>query len=100
MLCVGAAGGILSLACALPAPCMHLLELTKAGRHDQALALQRQLVPVSRLLGETHGVPGLKAALNLLGYDVGAPRPPLLPLSASLIPALRDALAQFEEIPA
>jgi dihydrodipicolinate synthase/N-acetylneuraminate lyase len=47
-----------------------------------------------------HGVPGLKAALNLLGYDVGVPRPPLLPLPESIIPALRDALAHFEEIPA
>jgi 4-hydroxy-2-oxoglutarate aldolase len=100
MMCVGAGGGILALACALPAPCMHLFELILAGRHDEAIALQRQLVPVARLLGATHGVPGLKAALNLLGYDVGVPRPPLLPLSESMIPALRDALAQFEEIPA
>jgi dihydrodipicolinate synthase/N-acetylneuraminate lyase len=100
MMCVGAAGGILALAGALPAPCMHLFELTKSGRHDKAIALQRQLVPVARLLGATHGVPGLKAALNLLGYDVGVPRPPLLPLPESIIPALRDALAQFEEIPA
>jgi 4-hydroxy-2-oxoglutarate aldolase len=100
MMCVGAAGGILALAGALPAPCMHLFELTKSGRHDKAIALQRQLVPVARLLGATHGVPGLKAALNLLGYDVGVPRPPLQPLPESIIPALRDALAQFEEIPA
>ena len=100
MMCVGAGGGILALACALPAPCMHLFELILAGRHDEAIALQRQLVPVARLLGSTHGVPGLKAALNLLGYDVGVPRPPLMPLSETMIPALRDALAQFEEIPA
>ena len=100
MMCVGAAGGILALAGALPEPCMHLFELTKAGRHEEAIALQRQLVPVARLLGATHGVPGLKAALNLLGYDVGLPRPPLQPLPESIVPTLRDALAQFEEIPA
>jgi 4-hydroxy-2-oxoglutarate aldolase len=98
MMCVGAAGGILALANVLPTPCMHLFELIQAGRHDDAIALQRQLVPVARLLGETHGVPGLKAALNLLGYDVGVPRPPLLPLPEPVISALRDALAQFEEI--
>jgi len=88
------------LAGALPAPCMHLFELIQARRHDEAIALQRRLVPVARLLGSTHGVPGLKAALNLLGYDVGLPRPPLLPLHESMMPALRDALAQFEEIAA
>jgi len=99
-LCVGAVGGILALACAVPGACMHLFELTEAGRHDEALALQRQLVPLARLLRPTYGLPGLKAALNLLGYDVGVPRPPLAPVPETAIPALRDALAQFEEIPA
>jgi len=99
-LTVGACGGVLALACVVPGACMHLFELTQAGRRDEALALQRQLVPLARLLGPTYGVPGLKAALNLLGYDVGAPRPPLAPVPDTAIPALRDALAQFEEIPA
>ena len=100
MMCVGAIGGILALANALPEPCVRLFELTRDGKHEEAIALQRELVPVARLLGATHGVPGLKAALNVLGYDVGVPRPPLQPLPDSLVPALRDALAHFEEIPA
>src|SRR3954470_2670671 len=100
MMCVGAAGGILALANALPEPCVRLFELARDGKHAEAIALQRELVPVARLLGATHGVPGLKAALNLLGYDVGVPRPPLLPLPESIIPTLREALAKFEEIPA
>jgi 4-hydroxy-2-oxoglutarate aldolase len=99
-LCVGAVGGILALGCAAPDACVRLFELTRAGRHDAAIALQRELVPLARLLGATHGVPGLKAALNLLGYDVGLPRPPLAPVAESVLPALRDALARFEEIPA
>ena len=98
-LCVGAVGGILALGCAVPDACMRLFELAKAGRHDEALALQRELVPLARLLGPTLGVPGLKAALNLLGYDVGVPRPPLTPVPETAIPALREALAHFEEIP-
>jgi dihydrodipicolinate synthase/N-acetylneuraminate lyase len=99
-LCVGAVGGILALGCAAPDACAQLYELTRAGRHAEALTLQRRLVPLARLLGATHGVPGLKAALNLLGYNVGEPRPPLVPVADSVIPALREALAQFEEIPA
>ena len=99
-LCVGAAGGILALGNALPDACVRLYELTRAGRHEEALALQRELVPIGRLLGPTYGVAGLKAALNLLGYDVGVPRPPLVPVPDTVIPALRDALARFEEIPA
>jgi 4-hydroxy-2-oxoglutarate aldolase len=99
-LCVGAVGGILAVACAAPDACMRLFELAKAGRHDEALALQRELLPLARLLGPTLGVPGLKAALNLLGYGVGVPRPPLTPVPDAAIPALREALAHFEAIPA
>jgi 4-hydroxy-2-oxoglutarate aldolase len=99
-LCVGAVGGILALGCAVPDACMRLFELATTGRHEEALALQRELMPLARLLGPTYGVPGLKAALNLLGYDVGVPRQPLAPVPESALPALRDALAPFEEIPA
>jgi 4-hydroxy-2-oxoglutarate aldolase len=99
-LCVGAVGGILALGNALPDHCVRLYELTRAGRHTEALQLQRDLVPIARMLGPTYGVAGLKAALNLLGYDVGVPRPPLVPVADGVIPALRNALARFEEIPA
>jgi len=99
-MCVGAAGGILAPACVVPEACMRLFELTRDGRHAEALMVQRQLLPLARLLGPTYGVPGLKAALNLIGCDVGIPRPPLLPAPDAAIAHLRDALAQFEEIPA
>jgi 4-hydroxy-2-oxoglutarate aldolase len=98
-LCVGAVGGILALSCVVPDPVMRLFELTRAGNHDEARALQRELVPLARLLG-THSIPGLKAALNLIGWDVGVPRPPLAAASDAAVAALRDAVARFEEIPA
>jgi dihydrodipicolinate synthase/N-acetylneuraminate lyase len=99
-LCVGAVGGILAPACVIPDACVRLLELARAGRHAEAVQLQRELVPLARLLGQAYGVPGLKAALNLIGYDVGMPRPPLQPVADSATDALRDAIAHFEEIPA
>jgi 4-hydroxy-2-oxoglutarate aldolase len=97
-LCVGAAGGILALACVLPEACARLYQLTKEGRHDQARALQQQVVPLAKLLGSAYGVPGLKAALNLVGCDVGLPRPPLAPVPDAARVALREALQSFEEI--
>jgi 4-hydroxy-2-oxoglutarate aldolase len=99
-LCVGAVGGILAPACVVPDAVMRLFELTRAGRHEEAVTLQRELVPLARLLGQAYGVPGLKAALNIIGCDVGVPRPPLLPAPETAVAALRDAIAQFEEIPA
>jgi 4-hydroxy-2-oxoglutarate aldolase len=99
-LCVGAVGGILAPACVVPEACIRLYELTTAGRHDDARMLQRKLIPFARLLGPTYGVPGLKAALMIAGYDVGVPRPPLAPVPHAAVAALADALAQLEEIPA
>jgi len=99
-LAVGAVGGILALGCVVPDACVRLFDLARTGRHAEAVVLQRQLMPLTRLLGSTYGVPGLKAALMLLGIDVGVPRAPLSPVPDSALPALRDALAQFEEIPA
>ena len=96
-LCVGGSGGILAVACAVPGACVRLFQLTKAGRHDEARALQRQLMPLARLLGPTYGVPGLKAALNALGYDVGVPRAPLAPVPHAAEKAIRDALADLAE---
>jgi len=91
-LCVGARGGILALSCVLPDACVALFDLVQRGAHDEARALQRRLVPLSRLLGNRYGVPGLKAALQLIGHDAGAPRPPLRPLDADGRAALAAAL--------
>jgi 4-hydroxy-2-oxoglutarate aldolase len=95
-LSVGCVGGILAPASVLPDACVRLFQLTRDGRHAEARALQQQLAPVARILGATYGVPGLKAALNLAGVDVGAPRPPLAPVPDTAIAAIRDALAAFE----
>ena len=78
-LLVGAAGGILAVASAVPDLCVELYDLVRAGRLDEARAQQRRLTALAGLVTSIHGVPGLKAALSHLGYTVGAPRPPLLP---------------------
>lgn len=98
-LCVGVVGGILAPASVVPEACMRLYELVKVGRHGEARALQQRLIPLARLLGPTYGVPGLKAALQIAGYDVGVPRPPLAPAPPAAAAALAAALAQLEEIP-
>lgn len=77
--CVGASGAIVAAACVIPELVVELFELSRAGRHEEALALQRQVTPLAKLVTSTHGVPGLKAAMDLAGYVGGAPRRPLLP---------------------
>ncbi len=95
-LCMGCVGAILAVSCVLPEPCVRLFELVKAGHQDDARTLQQRLVPVSRLVGPMFGVPGLKAALALAGYDVGDPRPPLAPAPAAAVEQIRQGLEAFE----
>jgi len=99
-LLAGAVGGILAPACVVPEACWRLFALTRDGRLEEARALQRRLVPLARLLGPSYGVPGLKAALRAAGYDMGVPRPPLLPVGRDALAALEAAVAELEEITA
>ena len=93
----GASCGILALGAVLPDACVRLFDLMMQKRHDEARALQRQLAPIARLLGAVYGVAGLKAALPLIGIDVGLPRPPLVPVPDAGLDALKQALSAFQE---
>ncbi|MGB7218636.1 MAG: dihydrodipicolinate synthase family protein [Vicinamibacterales bacterium] len=92
-LSLGASGGILALSCVAPEICVRLFALTQAGKHDDARALQQRILPLVKLVGSIHGVPGLKAAAALAGYDVGVPRSPLMPVSEGVVEELREGLA-------
>lgn len=95
-LCVGARGGILAVACVVPDVCVSLLEHSRAGRHAEARALQARLTALARLVTTGHGVPGLKAAMELAGFVGGEPRLPLGPASAEAIAEIRTALAKLQ----
>jgi 4-hydroxy-2-oxoglutarate aldolase len=91
-LCAGCDGAILALASLLPAQCVRMLTLVAEQRFDEARALQRRLMPLARSVGSTYGVPGLKAALELIGYAGGAPRPPLRPVRSEVVAIIRSQL--------
>jgi len=94
-LCVGVTGAILALAAVVPDACVRLYTLTRQSRHDEARALQQELVPLARLLSG-YGVAGLKAALRIAGVDAGEPRRPLLPVSEEGIAQLRQAVGRLQ----
>jgi 4-hydroxy-2-oxoglutarate aldolase len=102
-LCAGCDGAVLALAMLLPGECVRMRDLVAAHRFDQALALQQKLVPIARSVGTTFGVGGLKAALNLKGYEGGWPRPPLRPATQVVIDTITrqlDELTAFIAEPA
>jgi 4-hydroxy-2-oxoglutarate aldolase len=95
-LCVGARGGILAVACVAPDLCSAVLDRFRAGHHDEARILQARLTPLARLVTTVHGVPGLKAAMDLVGFAGGEPRPPLMAASAAAVAEIRAALAELQ----
>jgi 4-hydroxy-2-oxoglutarate aldolase len=80
-LTLGAVGGVLALANVAPEACVRIQQLLKQGDIEAARVLQLRMLPVNTAVTATYGVPGLKAALDMLGYFGGDPRPPLLPAS-------------------
>ena len=88
-LMVGATGGVVAIANVVPELVVRLYDLARAGRHDEALALQRALAPLAAAVTTGYGVPGLKAAMALAGYRPGQPRRPLVPLEEDDIRKIR-----------
>lgn len=65
----------------MPAAFAKLFTLTvDEENHPAARALYREILPIIRLVGGHRYVSGTKAALQLIGQGMGAPRSPRLPL--------------------
>ena len=100
-LCADCDGAVLALAALVPREIVGMQALLEEGRLDDARTLQRRLMPLARSVGALYGVPGLKAALELMGFAAGPPRPPLRSVSPQAIDLLRaqlDALGVLEKV--
>jgi 4-hydroxy-2-oxoglutarate aldolase len=76
-LCAGATGGILAVGCVVPQVCVEIFRAFNAGETDRAAALQSRLTPLATAVTTKFGLGGLKAALDLAGFQGGAVRAPL-----------------------
>jgi 4-hydroxy-2-oxoglutarate aldolase len=95
-LCAGCHGAILALAALMPDACVSLRTLVAEGRIDEARALQRRVMPLARSVGAVYGVPGLKVALDLMGFAAGPPRPPLRAAGPQAAGVIRAQLGQLD----
>ena len=91
-LTLGASGGILALANVASDECCRIFDDFRNGRHTEARKLQLTLLAANRAVTAGFGVAGLKAALDMVGYFGGDPRPPLLPLGEEQKNELRKIL--------
>ena len=94
-LCVGARGAILALADALPEKCAELYHLVQSGQHERAKSLQLQLAQASKCILSEGSIAGLKYAMDLRGYQGGAPRLPLLPLKEDKKQAIAGLISEL-----
>jgi 4-hydroxy-2-oxoglutarate aldolase len=98
---LGARGGILALASALPEKCVALYDLVRAGHHERAREQQAMLMRASKLVVSELGIAGVKFAMDQRGYRGGIPRLPLQPLQneqktrvSNLLMAMEPAAAR------
>jgi 4-hydroxy-2-oxoglutarate aldolase len=95
----GADGAIAALANLAPHASAGIRKAWRERHLDQARQLQRTIAPLGEAFSGGYGVPGLKAALRLLGYDHGDPRVPLPQLAATELPTLRRLLEDAKLMP-
>lgn len=80
-LSIGVKGAIMALANCCPEECVEVLSLFQDGKHQESLELYKRLFPVNACVTGKLGVPALKYACDLLGYQGGYSCTPLLPLT-------------------
>jgi len=93
-LCMGAVGGVLALANIAPQQCCDILALFKQDKHEEARQLQLRMIAPNTAVTAQFGVPGLKAAMEMLGFYGGNPRSPMLPLGEEQKAALKKILQE------
>jgi len=91
-LTLGCSGGVLAAANVAPKMCVRMADLIKAGKYEPARKLQLKLLAVNNAVTFIYGVPGLKVAMDLLGYYGGNPRPPLQPAKVKEKMAIKQIL--------
>ena len=92
-LMLGARGGILALSNMAPAETVEIFEMVRAGQLEKAKEIQMRLITLNERVVNTYGVPGIKCAMDLLGYFGGHPRPPLQPVAQEI----KDSIGQLLE---
>lgn len=78
---MGAGGAILAASLFAASLALEVSEAFAAGDSARATDVQARLTPLNKEIVGTLGVPGVKAALDLVGLHGGEPRAPLLTLT-------------------
>jgi 4-hydroxy-tetrahydrodipicolinate synthase len=92
---LGGTGGVCVHTHVVGAQVKELIRHWKAGEHDLARELDRELAPAIELLRVVGNPIAIKAALNILGHEVGGHRLPLVDPTEDELARVRDCLARL-----
>jgi 4-hydroxy-tetrahydrodipicolinate synthase len=92
---LGGVGGICVHTHVVGPQVKELVRLWKAGEHEAARELNRELAPSIELLRVVGNPIAIKAALNLLGHEVGGHRLPLVEATHDERDRVRDCLSRL-----
>jgi 4-hydroxy-2-oxoglutarate aldolase len=90
---VGAVGAVLAFANAAPYACITIWEAHRSRELDAAKDWQNRIIKAAQLVTTKYGVPGLKHAMDVMGYYGGPPR---LPLTVPISEAKREIEQAFD----
>jgi len=91
---LGGAGWMAGPACVAAPPSIRLYDLCRAGKWDEAMAVQRNLWSINEIFARHNLAACIKAGLESQGFDVGNPLPPQAPLGAEARASVVAALAR------
>ncbi len=95
ILAVGGAGVISVVSNIAPKQVKELCMLVKEGKTEEAIELNDKLLPLANACFlEVNPIP-VKSAVGMLGYEVGAPRPPLTQIEDANKEKLANAMRNF-----
>ena len=92
---LGGAGGVCVHTHVVGPQVKELIRLAREGDHEDAQRLDDELAAAYELIGVVTGPIQMKAALNLLGHDVGGVRLPLVEASEDEVARIRDCLERL-----
>lgn len=92
LLSLGGQGVISVLSHVVPKETHDIVSLYKEGKVAESAALQLKYIPlISALFSEVNPIP-VKAAMNLMGFEVGSLRSPLTPMEDAHVEQLREEM--------
>jgi dihydrodipicolinate synthase/N-acetylneuraminate lyase len=95
---LGADGAISAVLSLFPRECRQLWDYAQSGDHAAGRALQDTMFPIWKVVRGPQFPSRVKAALSILGRDLGQSRSPASPVPAAVRSALEEALAPLRTV--